>query len=422
MSIVDQIADTPLRRRRLRRMKAAALTLLGVAVAVFASTYLAAGGDHGVVGFVRSAAEAGIVGGLADWFAVTALFRRPLGLPIPHTALIPTRKDALAGTLGEFVTGNFVTPANLRVHLADAGLVDRTATWLLAPGRADALVRRALVEAGALRAGLRPEPVADVFLDVVRRDASRRSYAAVAGGLLADVTDGGQHQPVLDAALPYLRSGLAANRDVVRELLRTLADDRLGVLALLVSDKRLGRLLDGLEQTLGDMIVDRRHPVRAAVDRLLVRVAEDLQHEPQLRGTLDGVVQRFLDDPQTRDWWVSVADGALTAVQSALEDPDGPFAAAVVRAVTDLARRARDDAAFAARLEARLEEVAVHLVEDYGTEVTRLIERTVKGWDGADASDKIELAAGRDLQFIRINGTVVGALAGTALHAAVLLL
>jgi uncharacterized membrane-anchored protein YjiN (DUF445 family) len=170
------------------------------------------------------------------------------------------------------------------------------------------------------------------------------------------------------------------------------------------------------------MARDARHPVRRAIDRLLLKIADDLQHEPELRTTVDSVVLRFLADPQTRDWWVSVADGALTAVQSAVGDPDGPFAAAVVRAVTDLARRARDDAEFSARLEARLEELVVHLVEAYGTEVTSLIERTVKGWDGADASDKIELAAGRDLQFIRINGTVVGALAGTALHLVVVVL
>jgi uncharacterized membrane-anchored protein YjiN (DUF445 family) len=351
-SIVDQIADAPVRRARLRRMKTIALSFLLVAAALFAATYLVHGGGNGWVGFVRAAAEAGVIGGLADWFAVTALFRHPLGIPIPHTALIPTRKDALAGTLGAFVTGNFVTPDNLRIHLASARVVPRAADWLLVPGRAESLVRRGLDEVGAIRTVLRPEPVADILLDIVRRDAGRRSYAEVAGGLLADVTDTGQHRPVIEAALPYLRAGLAANREIVQDLLRTLADDRLGVLSIFVSDRRLASLLDGVEQTLGDMARDARHPVRRAIDRLLLKIADDLQHEPELRTTVDSVVLRFLADPQTRDWWVSVADGALTAVQSAVGDPDGPFAAAVVRAVTDLALRARDDAEFSARLEA----------------------------------------------------------------------
>jgi uncharacterized membrane-anchored protein YjiN (DUF445 family) len=420
-SLVEQMADAPHRRARLRHMKAAAFSLLLMAVAVYALTYLVAGGDRGWVGFVRAGSEAGIVGGLADWFAVTALFRRPLGLPIPHTALIPTRKDALAGTLGEFVTGNFVTPDNLRRQLAEAEPVARAARWLLVPGRPENLVRRALAEVGAVRAVIRPDAVADVLLDVLRRDAGRRSYAEVAGALLTDFTDSGQHRPVLDAALPYLRDGLAHNRPVVQDLLRTLADDRLGVLALFVSDRRLGSLLDGVEQTLADMAVDRHHPVRLALDRLLTSVADDLQHEPELRTTVDSVVLRFLADPQTREWWVRVAEGGLTAVQAAVADPDGPFAAAAVRAISDLGHRAQDDEVFAGELEKRLEALVVYVVERYGVEVTRLIERTIKGWDGADAADKIELAAGRDLQFIRVNGTVVGALAGVVIHALTLL-
>ena len=421
-SLVDQLADVPQRRAALRRMKSLALALLLSAVVVYALTHLAEDGERGWVGFVRAAAEAGVVGGLADWFAVTALFRRPLGLPIPHTALIPTRKDALAGTLGEFVTGNFVTPDNLRLHLAEAGLVPRTAQWLLVPDRAEGLVRRCLAEVGAARGVLRPEAVADVLLDVVRRDTARRSYAEVAGALLADFTDSGQHRPLLDAALPYLSGAMRDNRTVVLDLMRGLVDDKAGLFGLLVSDKRLAGLLDGVQAQLDGMAADPRHPLRKALDTLLTKVADDLQHDPKLRTQVDSVVLRFLDDPQTRDWWVRVAEGALTALEQAVEDPDGPFAEALTRAMRDLAVRARDDAAFAARLEQRVEDVVVHLVTEYGTEVTTLIERTVKGWDGADAADKIELAAGRDLQFIRINGTVVGALAGTALHAAAVLL
>ncbi len=422
VSLVDQLADAPRKRAALRRMKTLALTLLIVAALIYVLTYLADDGEHGWVGFVRAAAEAGVVGGLADWFAVTALFRRPLGLPIPHTALIPTRKDALAGTLGEFVTGNFVTPDNLRVHLAEAHLVPRTAEWFLAPGRAEGLVRRGLTELGAARAFLRPEAVADVLLDVVRRDTERRSYAEVAGALLADFTGTGQHQPLLDAGLPYLSEALRDNRLLVTELMRGLAHDRLGFLSVFVSDKRLTGLLDGAEQTLTDMAEDREHPLRQALDRLLTKVATDLQESPELRAQVDSVVLRFVADPQTRDWWVRVAEGALTALQSALDDPDGPFAAAVTRALTDAARRARDDAAFRGRIEQRVEAAVVHGVTRYGTEMTTLIERTVKGWDGADAADKIELAAGKDLQFIRINGTVVGALAGLAIHTGSVLL
>jgi uncharacterized membrane-anchored protein YjiN (DUF445 family) len=403
-------------------MKAVALGLLLVAVVGYALTFLAADGEAGWVGFVRAACEAGVVGGLADWFAVTALFRRPLGLPIPHTALIPTRKDALAGSLGEFFTSNFVTAENLRAQLDQARLVPKAAGWLLVPGRAETLVRRGLAEAAAAPALLSPEAVADVLLDVVHRDTARRSYAAVGGALLADFTDSGQHTPLLDAVLPYVHRGLVEHRPSVVGVARQVVDDKAGVLGFLVSDKRLGALVDGVTEQVAAMAGDPAHPLRQALDQLLSRVADDLQHDPKLRTEVDSAVLRFLADPATRDWWVQVADGALAATQAAFADPDGPLAQALTRALTDLAVRARDEQAFQTRLAGSLEALVVHLVTEYGQEVTALVERTVKGWDGADAADKIELAAGRDLQFIRINGTVVGALAGTAIHTATVLL
>lgn len=411
------LVGAPHKRAALRRMKTVALAFLLFAAASYALTYLAEDGEQGWIGFVRAAAEAGVVGGLADWFAVTAIFRRPLGLPIPHTALIPTRKDALAGALGEFFTTNFVTPQNLRRHLAEAALVDRAATWLTVAGRPEGLVRRGLAELGAVRGLFRPQTVADVFLDVVRRDVGRRSYSEVAGVLMADFLETGQHRPVLDAALPYLSKGLQANRQIVHDYARQLVDEKAGIFSFLVSAKRIDEVIDGLQQQLLRMESDRAHPLREALDRLFVQVAYDLQHEPELRTSVDSVVLRFLADPQTRRWWVKVAEGALAAVQSAVEDPDGPFAEAVTRALTDVGLRAQRDPAFRGHLEQGLQDLVVHLVTEYGTEVSVLIERTVKDWDGADAADKIELAAGRDLQFIRINGTVIGALAGVAIHA-----
>ena len=422
LSIVDELTGDPAKRGALLRMKRFALALLVSAAVVYALTYLANDGERGWVGYVRAAAEAGVVGGLADWFAVTALFRHPLGLPIPHTALIPTRKDALAGTLGEFVTGNFLTPKTLRPRLADARVVLRLGVWLTRPGTADRLTRQALGTVGVVRAALRAEAVADVLLDVVRRDAGRRSYAEVAGQLLHDFTDGGQHRPVLDATLPYLRQALADHREVVHDLLRSLINSNAGVLGLLVSGKRIHGVLDDAGRVLHAMEHDRQHPLRLALDDLLAKVADDLQHDPQLRAEVDSVVLRFLADPSTRDWWVTVAEGVLSAVELAVADPDGPFARAAARAITDLGRRTIEDTAFAARLEGLLEDAVVHVAEHYGQEFTLLVEQTVKGWDGADAADKIELAAGRDLQFIRINGTVVGALAGVAIHTVALAL
>jgi len=408
------------RRVALRRAKRGATGLLGAAAVVFLLTFL--GEDDGLNGFVRAAAEAGMVGGLADWFAVTALFRHPLGIPVPHTALVPKRKDELAASLGDFVTGYFLTEENVRARLRDADVVRRVAVWVGTGDVADRLGREAVLTAAAGLDVLRPDDVVDLLLDAARRDAGNRSYAGLAGTLLANVTSGGVHRPLLDTALPYLRRLVEDNRPAVRATMHRLADRGPLLVWLFATDKRIDRLVDSWLHVAREVEADPQHELRQALEDFLVRMSDDLRGDTDLARRVDGLAHDLLRDPATRAWLTGVVEGGITALRESVSDVEGPGPARVARALRSLATRVLEDPDLAGRLEAALERAVLHAVENYAGEFTGLVEDTVARWDGPATADRIELAAGRDLQFIRVNGTVVGALAGVVIHAVAVLL
>jgi len=410
------------RRRALRRAKRGATGLLVVAAIVFLLTFLVEEGEGGTVGFVRAAAEAGMVGGLADWFAVTALFRHPLRIPVPHTALVPRRKDALAASLGDFVTGYFLTEQNVRARLADADVVRRVGAWLTTGDAADRLGREVVVSASAALDLVRADDVVDLALEVARRDAATRSYAALAGGLLDDLTRGGAHAPLLDVGLPYLRRLVEDHRATVRSTIKRLAERRSWLLWVFATDKRVDRLVDNWIEIAREVEADPAHELRRALEELLHRVADDLRSGSDVAGRLDALVGDVLADHDVRQWLLGVVDGGLVSMRATVGDPDGPGSARVARALRGLGARAVTDDAFRQRLGHALEHAVLHVVQNYADEFTGLVEDTVARWDGPATADRIELAAGRDLQFIRVNGTVVGALAGVVIHAVAVLL
>lgn len=358
-----------------------------------------------------------MVGGLADWFAVTALFRRPLGLPIPHTALIPTRKAQLGAQLGDFVTTNFLTPDNVVERLRDAHLVPSLAAQLATPEVAQRISREAAVAVAAAVNALREEDLTALALDLAQRDAASRSYAPLAGRLLADVTAGGAHRPLLDVVLPYLRTSMLDNRALLKEQLKDFGS-KYGFLGFLVTtDRRTGKLIDKTIAFMAEIEADPEHELRGVLDDWLRKVAYDLQHDPVLARRVDAMAQQVLDDPATGEWLRTVLGGALTSLRTQLADPDGPMTERLAGPLVRLAQRVTDDADLQTRLEGMLERSVLWAVEQHAAEFTALVRHVIDRWDGAQAARQVELFAGRDLQFIRINGTVVGALAGVVIHA-----
>jgi uncharacterized membrane-anchored protein YjiN (DUF445 family) len=399
----------------LRRTKRRATGLLVLAAVVFLASFALP--DTTATGFLRAAAEAGMVGGLADWFAVTALFRHPLGLRIPHTALVPRKKDELATKLGEFVHGNFLTPDAVAEQLAEARLVPRLAERLAEPQTAARVGAELATAVAAALDAADPRALTDSVLELVRKDLDRRSYAPVLGQFLARAVQGQGQQPLVDVCVTRLRMHLVHERDTVRPLLKRYLEAQGNLLWLFVTDARVDTLILRAVELLGEVEQDPDHPARRWLDGLLASLADDLRTNPETARRVDARLRALVEDPHLQSLLHAVLVDVAASVRTSLDDLDGGLQARLAALVQDAARRVLHDPALQRRLDERLSAAVRYAVQHYGDAVVVLISRTVRGWDARDASARIEAAVGRDLQYIRINGTVVGALAGVVLHA-----
>ena len=402
---------------RLRRMKASATALLLMAAALYVVSL-----SYDASGYLRAGSEAAMIGGLADWFAVTALFRRPLGLPIPHTGLVPRKKDDLAAKLGEFVTGHFLTRDAVVEQVRQADVVSRVGRFVGEPEVAERLAREVAFNAGVLLEALDPDAVVASALELLRRDQARRSYAPVLGRVLDRAIQGGTQRPLVDVVVGRSKAYLRAHREELVPQARDFVDDRGWLASLLVSDKRIRGVLDGLADTLEQVERNPNHPVRRWLEGLLRSVAHELQHDRHTAAKLDVLVGQLLEDPQAQAVLHDVVTDAMASVRESLKEDDGSLQHRIAALICSLGTRALEDPSFHDRLERLVEALVGHAVENYGDELTSLIRQQVAKWDATSASERIELAVGRDLQFIRINGTAVGALAGLAIHTVTLAL
>ncbi|QFG70153.1 DUF445 domain-containing protein [Ornithinimicrobium pratense] len=390
-------------------MRVVATGLLVLMAVIYVLTYDRGSGWD----YVNSAAEAGMIGAIADWFAVTALFRHPLGIPIPHTALVSRRKNDLGASLEQFVRENFLTPAVLREKFTDAQVVLRLGEWLAEPEHAERVVSEA---APFLRRGLErvDEPelrtlIEDVLLPRVRREP----LSPVAGHLLERVIEDGSHHGLVDLAARELHAWLALHQDEVEVIVRSRAPSWA---PSWVNDQVTRRVYQEVLRWARDVKDDPRHNVRQALDSYLSELGADLQHEPRTQARFESLKERLLEHPQVATTGVRLAETLRNSVLEALEDPASPLRERMVSALRDLGARVVTDGGLRAKLDEWTADTVVALVERYGPEITSVISSTIERWDAREASEKIELHVGRDLQFIRINGTVVGALVGLVIH------
>jgi uncharacterized membrane-anchored protein YjiN (DUF445 family) len=407
---------------RLRRMKRTATGFLAAAAAIYVATYFISNGGSGVLGFVRAGAEAAMVGGLADWFAVTALFRRPLHLPIPHTAIIPRQKDEIATKLGGFVTANFLTPELMSRHLDDAHLVSRIGVRLREPAYADRVGAEVSHVLAVGLAEIDTDAVVRLGFELARQDLARRSYAPLLGELLAQIVDRDAQRPWVELLTTAVRDYIRDNRATLRPQIRELIEERGRLAWLLITDKRTDRLIDAAVHELDQIDADPHHPARRFFDGLLSSLAESLSGDGVIASKVDLTAQHMLEDESYQEPLQRFLKAGVESVRTLLDEQDSAAAAQVSQFVQRIGHRIEADPEFEATLEGWLKRVVVYAVEEYGDEVTVLIRRTVAGWDASSASRRIEVAVGRDLQFIRINGTVVGAMAGLVIHAITLAL
>ncbi|MCV7260391.1 hypothetical protein MSP7336_00530 [Mycobacterium shimoidei] len=410
----DPVADAE-RRRGLRRMKVVALSfLLGATVIFLGCRWLQAGGNTAAwIGYVRAAAEAGMVGALADWFAVTALFKHPLGIPIPHTAIIKRKKDQLGEGLGTFVRENFLSPPVVETKLRDAQIPSRLGKWLSETSHAQrvaaetATVLRVLVEL------LRDEDVQHVIdRMIVQRIAEPRwgpPVGRVLATLLAEHRQEALIQLLADRAFQW---SLNAGEVIQRVVERDSPTWSPRFIDHLVGDRIHRELMDFTDKV-------RRNPdheLRRSATRFLFDFADDLQHDEATIARAEAVKEQLMAREEVTNAAATAWKTLKRLVLEGVDDPSSALRTRIADAVVRIGESLRDDADLRDKVDNWIVRAAQHLVSQYGVEITAIITDTIERWDAAEASRRIELHVGRDLQFIRINGTVVGSLAGLAIY------
>ena len=397
------------RRRGLRRMRLLALSLLVLAAVVFALT-LHRGGAWG---YVNTTAEAAMVGALADWFAVTALFRHPLGLPVPHTAIIPTRKDALAQNLEDFVSTHFLTADAARDRYAAADVTRRLGRWLSEPDHSARVVAEASALTERALARLEDEDVRAVVEHALIPGLMEEPVSPLAGHLLEEVVADGAHRGLVDLAVNEVHAWLVANEATVASLLT----ERAPWLTPQWLDERVAeRIHREAVAWVCDIRDDPDHRVRQAFDDLLTDLAHDLQHDEATMLRAESLKTRLLTHPQVGESAIAVWNAIRASLSQALRDEDGLLRRRLTDEVSRLGARLVDDEALRQRVDDYAGDALEHVVKTYGHEIASIISQTINRWDGKEAAERIELHVGRDLQFIRINGTIVGGLAGLLIH------
>ncbi|WP_394554139.1 DUF445 domain-containing protein [Agromyces sp. MMS24-JH15] len=399
------------RRVALRRMKALATWLLVAAAVVFGVAF-AFEDQVPWLAFVRAAAEGAMVGALADWFAVTALFRRPLGLPIPHTAIIPTRKDEIGRTLGDFVELEFLSDDVVLGKLRSMELARHLGEWLREPANAERVTGEAATGARAVLRLLADDDIERIIDQLARRHLFAPEWSPAIGRVGARLIAADQQRHAVDAVAEHAEAWLSAHPEafgtmVSRRLPRWLP----GVVDRFVDDRAHREVL-AFVRAVRD---DPEHPARLAIDAWLAEFAERLQRDPALIGRVEALKLDLLDSPRVREFAAEAWATVRSTLESALDEPDSELRTGLRSAVVEVGARLAADRDLQAKVDAWLMDAAAHLVRTYRHEVAGVIAETVERWDPREASAKLELQVGRDLQFIRINGTVVGALAGVAI-------
>ena len=398
------------RRRGLRQMRLVALSLLLLAAVV----YLATLGRDGAWGFVNAGAEASMVGAIADWFAVTALFRHPLGLPIPHTALIPRKKDTLARSLQDFMGDNFLREEIIRDRVLAAKIPERAARWALEPAHAERVTGEIVSLSIAALRRMRDDSVAGLLDEAVIPRLKEEPIAPIAGTFLGEVVSDGAHHGLVDLAVAEAHRWLVANEEtfgaVLEERAPWWAPTR-------VNELVIKRLHTEALAWVRDIRDDPRHHARLALDDLLATLATDLRHDPETMARAERLKVRLLEHPQLLATATSLWAAFRTALIEALSDPDSPLRDRIAAQVRAFAEAVRDDETLSRRLDTYIADLATFVVDRYGSEIMTVISHTIERWDGAETAEKVELHVGRDLQFIRINGTIVGGLVGVLIHA-----
>ncbi|HMG42699.1 MAG TPA: DUF445 domain-containing protein [Acidimicrobiales bacterium] len=401
------------RQAHLRRARRQATGLLVLVAATLVAVRVLTDHDDGWVGYLVAGLEAALVGGLADWFAVTALFRHPAGIPVPHTAVIPARKDSFGATLGDFVQDHLLTQDAIVERIRTIRPAERSAAWLSQPDNAARLAGHLVDASVTLVDLLRDDDVHKAIEDAARARIDATPLAPLAGKALDLVTDDDRHQDVLDVVLRAVDRFLLDNRAGLRA---RFSGEAPWWLPEAVEDRVFDRLLDGVHRVLHDVAENPHHELRRDFDARVRQFAADLQTSPELRERGEALKRDLLEQPELREWTAAVWSDLKATLRAQADDPDAPLRRRLADAIAAFGTRLHDDPVLARRVDEAVEGAARYVSEHFHDEIAAMVSGAIARWDGQEAATRLELLLGPDLQFIRINGTLVGGLAGLLIY------
>src|SRR6478735_533102 len=395
-------------------MKVVATGLLVVMAAVFFAAR-ALEPRYPWLTYVKAFAEAAMVGGLADWFAVTALFRHPLGPPIPHTAIIPRNKDRIGEALATFIRENFLIPAVVARRMRNIDLAGAAGRFLQTPAGEGNRIR-----AGASRLiadifeGLDDERLGGIVKGAIAARVRKMEVSPLLGHALASAINEDRHVPMLEAAIRWTSRALDANEGLIREMVHKRAN---WILKLAGLDAKLSdAIVDGLRKLTADMHTDPAHPVRIKIEEALAQLANDLQTKPETRERVEAMKLQLLDNKSVSLWLDTLWQKGREAIIRAARNPDAAMAGKLGEVLRSMGQSLEKDARMKGAINMFARRAASGMAASYGSSIVKLVSETVRSWDAQTITNRLEAAVGRDLQYIRINGTLVGGLVGLILH------
>ena len=404
--------DDAERQARLDAMKRRATALLGLAGAVFIAAYLLEP-SYPWLGYVRATAEASLVGGLADWFAVTALFKHPLGLPIPHTAIVATRKERIGRVLGTFVTNHFLSRDVIAANLRAVRPAERAARWLREPENARRIAQQVASGLAKTLNALPDTEVRTLVRQVVNERVRATRVAPTLGKTLAIVLTGDRHQSLLNEAVRLAAEAVRDNAELIRSQVR--AESPWWVPSV-VDEKIYKRILTAIENLLRGIGTNPNHPLRTAFDGALRDFINRLQHSPEVIAKVEALKEEWLNDPAAAELSVNLWETTRSAIVAYGTQADGQAPGPLEDGIAAFGGALLGNDAILAELDAAIIDLTSTVVDQYRGEIGNLIATTVASWDPEATSRRFELAVGRDLQWVRINGTLVGGLVGLAIY------
>ena len=395
-------------------MKVVATGLLVVMAAVF---FAARALEHQFppFGYLKAFAEAAMVGGLADWFAVTALFRHPLGLPIPHTAIIPRNKDRIGEALARFLQENFLIPGVVARRMQRLDVAAAAGRFLQTPAGEGTRIR-----AGASRLiadifeSLDDERLGGIVKGAISARLRKMEVSPLLGHALASAINEDRHVPMLEAAIRWTARALDANEQLIREMVHKKAN---WVLKLAALDTKLAdAIIDGLRKLTVEMSTDPAHPVRIKVEEALAQLANDLQTRAETRERVEAIKEQLLDNSSVSLWLDTLWQKGREAIIRAARNPDAVLAGKLGEILQSMGATLEKDPRIRAAINQFARRAVVGMAASYGSQIVKLVSETIRGWDAQTVTNRLEAAVGRDLQYIRINGTLVGGLVGLILY------